>query len=154
MLSLLAQTAADADKTISVLERLTKGGVPLICLAIAVAACVLAYWQMKLRMDSEREKTELEKQYRQNIEDRAKQDKADAEKRLTDAKQDAKDRAVETDKLMRERMGIEKESDATLAQAVAMIEADEKALSSGRDALAKNTAVLDRIERLLTERRA
>ena len=126
---LLAQEQpVNVEKTIGTLEQILKGGVPLICLVIAVAAVIGAVLMFKKNMT-----TELT--YRKDLLTRAKEEKLDAEKRLTDAKQDAKDRAAEVDKLMRERMAAEKESDATLAHAVQIIEA--------------NTKIMDRIERKL-----
>lgn len=114
-LLLLAQDGVDPDKTVGTLERIIDGGVPLICLAVAVVAVIGAVMQY-------RKNAELETKYREDLENRAKQEKEDAEKRLAEAKQDAKDRAQEVDKLMRERLSAEKESDATLAHAVRVIE--------------------------------
>jgi uncharacterized protein HemX len=127
-LLLLAQDAPDAEKTVGTIERVIAGGVPLICLVVAVAAVVAAVLQYKKNAD-------LETKYREDLENRAKVTVSDAEKRLTDAKNDAKERAVEVDRLMRERLTAEKESDATLAQAVRIIEA--------------NTKLMERIERKL-----
>jgi len=115
---LLAQ-ASEPDKAIGWLERILQGGVPLICLAAAAVFGVAAVVIYKKKM-------ELEVAYRDDLAERAKQEKVDADKRLTDAKQDAKDRAVEVDKLMRERLASEKESDATLAHAVHVIEANAR----------------------------
>jgi len=115
---LLAQ-AAEPEKAIGWLERILQGGVPLICLAAAAVFGVAAFLMYKKNMT-------LELAYRDDLADRARQEKIDAQKRLDDAKQDAKDRAVEVDKLMRERYAAEKESDATLAHAVHIIEANAK----------------------------
>lgn len=115
---LLAQST-DPEKHIGSLERVIAGGVPLICLVVAVAAVVAAVLQYK-------KNAELEAKYREDLENRAKVTVADAEKRLSDTKHEAKERAVEVDKLMRERMAAEKESDATLAHAVRIIEANTK----------------------------
>ncbi|MGD9726949.1 MAG: hypothetical protein AB7L09_00645 [Nitrospira sp.] len=116
---LLAQSTPDPEKTIGWLERILQGGVPLICLVIAVTACVAAVFQY-------RKNHALELDYRNDLANRAQQAKEDAEKRLAEAKQEAKERAAEIDKLMRERLSSEKESDATLAHAVHMIEASAK----------------------------
>ena len=126
---LLAQTATpDPDKSVGTLERLISGGVPLICLAIAAVMGVLAYWQMRLRMESEKEKSELEKVYREKAEVREKQLSLDADKRLSDTKLDA-DKARDREMgMMKEQMSAQKESDATLAQAVRVIEANSKLL--------------------------
>jgi hypothetical protein len=124
---LLAQEqAANPEKAIGWLQTIINGGVPLICLAAAAVFGYVAWSQHKKNM-------QLEIDYRNDLAERAKQEKVDADQRLADAKQDAKDRAAEVDKLMRERMAAEKESDATLAHAVHIIEA--------------NTKVMDRLER-------
>ena len=115
LILLLAQSEVDPDKTVGTLERILEGGVPLICLVIAVVACVAAVLQYK-------KNHALEVAYRNDLADRAKQATDDAEKRLGEVKREAKERAAEVDKLMRERMAVEKESDATLAQAVRVIE--------------------------------
>lgn len=115
----LAQSSPDPEQTIGWLERILKGGVPLICLVIAVLAVVAAVLQYK-------KNHKLELDYRNDLANRAKQAKEDAEKRLEEAKAEAKERAAEVDKLMRERMAVEKESDATLAHAVHVIEANAK----------------------------
>jgi hypothetical protein len=125
---LLAQSLPDPDKTIGWLEQLIAGGVPLICLAVAVVAAVAATHQYRKNAD-------LETKYRGDLENRAKLAVSDAEKRLNEAKADAKERATEVDKLMRERLAAEKESDATLAQAVRVVEA--------------NTKLMERLERKL-----
>lgn len=113
---LLAQSAeVNPDKTIGWLERLINGGVPLICLAIAVIFGGIAFWLYKKNV-------KLELDYRTDLLNRAKQEKVDADKRLAEAKDEAKERAAEYDKLMRERLAAEKDSDATLAHAVRVIE--------------------------------
>lgn len=114
-LVILAQTAIDPDKTVSALERVLAGGVPLITLVVAVVSVAGLIWQYRKNAD-------LETKYRSDLEDRAKQEKLDSEKRLSDAKLEAKERAQEVDKLMRERLTAEKESDVTLANAVKVIE--------------------------------
>jgi hypothetical protein len=122
MFWILAQTPpVTPDQAVGLLERLTRGGVPLICLAVAALAVVAAVLQYRAN-------AALEQKYREDLEQRAKKSSEDADKRLAEAKQDAKDRAAEVDKLMRERMAAEKESDATLAQAVRVIETNTKLL--------------------------
>ena len=125
---LLAEGVPDPEKTIGWLQTIINGGVPLICLAVAAVAFYVAWSQHAKNVA-------LEIAYRDDLGKRAEEQKIDADQRLTDAKQDAKDRASEVDKLMRERMAAEKESDATLAHAVHIIEA--------------NTKVMDRLERKL-----
>jgi len=110
---------ADPEKTVGLLERILAGGVPLICLCVAVACAIAAVLQYK-------KNHKLELDYRGDLANRAKQEKADSEKRLGDAKTEAKERAIEVDKLMRERLAAEKDSDATLAHAVRIIEANAK----------------------------
>jgi hypothetical protein len=126
--TLLLAQAAETEKAIGWFERIIQGGVPLICLCLAGVFGVAAVLVYKKKM-------ELEITYRNDLAERAKQEKEDANKRLADAKQDAKDRAVEVDKLMRERLASEKESDATLGHAVHVIEA--------------NTRLMERLERKL-----
>lgn len=118
---LLLAESTDAEQTVGTLERVLEGGVPLICLAIAIVFGIAAFLMYKKNMA-------LEITYRDDLAERAKQEKIDAGKRLDDSKQDAKDRATEVDKLMRERMKAEKESDATLAHAVHIIEANAKVM--------------------------
>ena len=118
---LLAQGKVDPDKTVGTLQTILDGGVPLICLVAALVFGAAAFLMYKKNMA-------LEVAYRDDLATRAKQEKLDADKRLVDAKQDAKDRAQEIDKLMRERMKAEKESDATLAHAVHIIEANAKVM--------------------------
>lgn len=116
---LLAGAKVDPDKTIGTLQTILNGGVPLICLVAAFVFGAAAFLMYKKNMA-------LELTYRDDLADRAKQEKLDADKRLDDAKQGAKERAQEIDKLMRERMAAEKDSDATLAHAVHIIEANTK----------------------------
>jgi hypothetical protein len=87
----------------------------------------IVYLFQKLLAKSEEFK-ELERHYRKTIEDKATVDKVDYEKRLVDAKGEAKERASEIDKLMRERMAADRESDATLAKAVLALEGNTKQL--------------------------
>ena len=115
---LLAQSA-EPDKAIGWLQTILSGGVPLICLAAAAVFGVAAFAMHKKNV-------ELEVAYRTDLAARATGERVDAEKRLLTARQDAKDRAVEVDKLMRERLAAEKDSDATLAHAVHVIEANAR----------------------------
>lgn len=117
---LLAQTV-DPEKAIGWADTLAQAGVAVICLVIAGLA-LWALWVEK------KKNTSLELAYRKDLADRAEQAKADAEKRLLEAKKEARERAEVVDKLMRERMAVEKESDATLAHAVHMIEAATKVM--------------------------
>jgi hypothetical protein len=137
MLMLLAQATPtpSPDEAIGWAERMSKGGVPVISLCVAIAAVVGLILLFKKLLEKSEEFKELEKHYRKTIEDKATVDKVDYEKRLLDAKTEAKERAVEIDRLMRERMQSEKESDATLAQAIRVLDA--------------NTKVLERVERHL-----
>lgn len=130
MLLFLAQTATDPDKAIGWLERLIQGGVPLICLGVATIAVIGVVLQY-------RKNAELEAAYRKDLDDRAKAEKLDAEKRLAKQAAEAEKHAAKAEALMRERLQAEKESDATLAQAVRVIEA--------------NTKMLERIERRLDD---
>lgn len=126
---LLAQEqAVDPGKTIGWLQTVIDGGVPLICL---VAAAVFGWVAWKQHDKN----VKLELAYRSDLTKRAEQEKERADKRLEEAKRDAKERAAEVDKLMRERLASEKDSDATLAHAVHVIEAAAK--------------VMERIERKL-----
>ena len=112
-------SAVKTERAIGWLQTILDGGVPLICLAVAAVALYVAYLQHKKNV-------ELELAYRNDLIQRAKQEKDDADKRLGEAKDDAKERAAEIDKLMRERLSAEKESDATLAHAVHIVEANAK----------------------------
>ena len=135
MLMLLAQSTPTPDEAIGWAERMSKGGVPVISLCVAIAAVVALMFMFKKLLEKSGEFQDLEKGYRKTIEDKAAVDKVDYEKRLVDAKVEAKERAVEVDKLQRERFATEKESDATLAQAIRVLDA--------------NTKVLERVERQL-----
>jgi hypothetical protein len=121
--ALLAQTnGPGADEAIGWAERMNKGGVPVISLVVAivaVAGLVLMFKKLLSKGDSF---TELERGYRASIEEKAKQDRIDAENRLKDAKLDSDKRADREMAMMKERLAAEKESDATLAQAVHVIE--------------------------------
>jgi hypothetical protein len=119
MYRLLLAQSAEPEKAIGWLQTIISGGVPLICLVTAAIFGYAAWSQYKKNM-------QLEITYRMDLAERAKQEKVDADKRLSDAKEDAKERAKEVDKLMRERLSSEKESDATLAHAVHIIEANAK----------------------------
>jgi hypothetical protein len=129
MTLLLAQAPPiTPDEGVGLAERMTKGGVPVIALCVAIAATIgVVYLFQKLLAKSEEFK-ELERHYRKTIEDKATVDKVDYEKRLVDAKGEAKERASEIDKLMRERMASDRESDATLAKAVLALEGNTKQL--------------------------
>lgn len=123
MFLLAEEPTVSPEQAVGLLERLTKGGVPLICLAVAVVACAAAWWALKKWIKSEREKADLEKTYRLALEAQAKQDKVDAAAQLAEAKREAEARRQENEKLFRERMAVEKESAETLAHAVQMVEA-------------------------------
>lgn len=137
---ILAQSVPTPDEAIGWAERMNKGGVPVIALCVAIAAVLAVVFLFKKLLEKEEKNTLLEATYRKDLEDRHKQALADAEKRVGEAKQEAKDRAAEVDKLMRERMAAEKESDATFAQAIRVLDA--------------NTKVLERVERFLDGGRA
>jgi hypothetical protein len=120
---LLAEDTVSPEQAVGLLEKLTKGGVPLICLVVACVACFVAWWALKQRLESEKQRTELEKTYRENIEARAKQDKIDATAQLAEAKREAEARRQENEKLLRERIAADKDNGETLSHAVQMIEA-------------------------------
>jgi hypothetical protein len=135
---LLAQAVPspeEAGKGVGLLERLIQGGVPLICLAIAVAAVISSIYQYRAN-------AALEAKYRDDLEARAKQTSADADRRLAEAKTEAKERAVEVEKLQDKLRAEMKESDVTLAAATRMI---EKAV----DMMAQVRDLMTRIERKL-----
>lgn len=132
---LLAQSAPTPDEAVGLAERMSRGGVPVISLTVAIFAVVGVLLLFRKLLEKEEKNAALETTYRKDLEERHKQAITDAEKRVADAKQEAKDRAAEIDKLMRERMAAEKESDATLAQAIRVLDA--------------NTKVLERVERHL-----
>lgn len=137
---ILAQSVPTPDEAIGWAERMNKGGVPVIALCVAIASVLAVVFLFKKLLEKEEENTLLEATYRKDLEDRHKQALADAERRVSEAKQEAKDRAAEIDKLMRERMAAEKESDAIFAQAIRVLDA--------------NTKLLERVERFLDGGRA
>jgi hypothetical protein len=138
---LLAQAAPiQPDEAIGWAERMSKGGVPVISLCVAIAATIGAILLFKKLLEKEEKNTALETTYRTDLEKRHAQAVADAEKRVTEAKTEAKERAAEIDKIMRERMAVERESDATLAKAVLALEG--------------NTKQLEKVDRLLEEVRS
>lgn len=131
LLVLLAQhdpTAPTPEAAIGWAERMSKGGVPVICLCVAIASVVLMLLVLRSRLAKEAELTDLERTYRKDLEARAKDEKADAERRLAEAKTEAKERAVELDKIRREQMAGDRENAEGLAHAVQMIEACGKTL--------------------------
>jgi hypothetical protein len=137
---LLAQESLNPAEAVGWAERLSKGGVPVISLFFAIGAIIGSIFIFKQLLLKAEEFKELEKGYRKTIEDKAALDKADYERRLDAAKTEAKERAAEIDRLMRERMQAEKESDATLAQAIRVLDA--------------NTKVMERVERFLDGRKS
>jgi len=139
-LILILADGTSPDDAIGWAERLNKGGVPVIALVVAIAAVIGLLYLFKRLLDEQKERANLELTYRKDLEERHKQAISDAEKRLEAAKNEAKERAAEVKELMRERMQAEKESDATLAQAVRVIEA--------------NTKIMERTERHLDRREA
>lgn len=110
------------DDAIGWAEKMTRGGVPVIALVVAIAAVVGLIIVFNKLLAKSDEFKELEKGYRNSIEEKAKQDRIDAENRLKEAKLEADKRADREMSLMKERLVAEKESDATLAQAVHVIE--------------------------------
>lgn len=120
---LLAEGSSPSpDEAIGWAERMSRGGVAVICLVVAIAAVIGLIFIFRKLLDKSEEFKELEKVYRKTIEDKAKEDRSDAENRLKEAKLDADKRADREMSLMKERLAAEKESDATLAQAVHVIE--------------------------------
>lgn len=131
---LLAQTIQPTD-ALDWAERAKHLGFAGLCLLVGIVGLIVAYWQVRLRLESEKDKAELEKSYRQDLEARARQALADTDRRLADVKHEAEKHANKHEELLRERMAAEKESDATLAHAVRVIEA--------------NTKILERVDRRL-----
>ena len=151
-LFLLAQSAPiTPDEGVGLAERMTKGGVSVIALSFAIAATVGVIYLFQKLLGKSAEFQDLERGYRKTIEDKAAVDKVDYEKRLVDSKGEAKERASEIDKLMRERMAADRESDATLAKAVLALEGNtkmldkvEKQLEDMRQMMARVMMILDR----------
>lgn len=150
---LLAQDSplVTPDKGIEWAEKMTRGGVAVICLCVAIAAVVGAVFLFKKLLAERDLRAKLEEDYRKDLENRSKVALADAERRVAEAKAEAKERAAEVDRLMRERMAVEKESDATLAKAILALEGNtrtlqgvERLLEDNRQVLARNVAALDR----------
>ena len=120
---LLAQTGTPSpDEAIGWAERMNKGGVPVIALVVAIAAVVGLIFMFRKLLDKADQFTDLEKGYRASIEEKARQDRIDAENRLKDADAKAEKRSERELAMMKERLVAEKEGDATLAQAVHVIE--------------------------------
>jgi hypothetical protein len=148
------------DEAIGWAEKMTKGGVPVIALVVAIAAVVALIFIFRKLLDKSEEFKELEKGYRASIESKASQDRADGENRLKEAKLEADKRADREMSLMKERLAAEKESDATLAQAVHVIERViqglekvERKLDSVEALARKLDELADRLRRL-EERRS
>lgn len=135
------------DDAISWAEKLTKGGVPVICLVVAIAAVVGLILVFRMLLTKSDEFKELEKNYRKTIEDKAREDRADAENRLKEAKLEASQRADREMALMKERLVAEKEGDATLAQAVHVIERNIESVES----VEKKLDEIDHLVRKLDE---
>jgi len=94
---LLAQSAETAKGWVNILEVLIAGGVPLICLAVACVTGV-AYWkQMKRNND-------LETEWRKQVAD------------------EANERLVDQERLLREQLTREREGQDTVTAAVQAIE--------------------------------
>lgn len=110
------------DEAIGWAERMIKGGVPVICLVVAIAAVVGLIIMFNKLLAKSDEFKEHEKAARISLEEKARQDRVDGDNRLKDAKSDADKRADREMAMMRERLTAEKEGDATLAQAVHVIE--------------------------------
>jgi len=146
--ALLAQTPGPSpDEAIGWAEKMSKGGVAVICLVVAIAAVVALIFMFKKLLDKSDEFKELEKGYRKTIEDKADKDAVAAEKRLSDAKVEAdksKDREMT---LMKDRLQAEKESDATLAQAIRVIENNTRFAEK----VDRKLDQVDDLKRLLTE---
>lgn len=156
----LAQSGHAPDEAINWAERMSRGGVAVICLVVAIAAVVGLIFIFKKLLDKSEEFKDLEKNYRKTIEDKAKEDRVDADNRLKEAKTEADKRADREMAIMKERLAAEKESDATLAQAVHVIERNitladkvDKRLEAVEALLRKVDEVNDRLRRL-EERRA
>ena len=153
ILILLAQGAPiTPDEGVGLAERMTKGGVPVIALCVAIAATIGIIYLFQKLIGKSDEFKELEKGYRKTIEDKAAVDKVDYEKRLVDAKSEAKERATEIDRLMRERMAADRESDATLAKAILALEGNTKMLDEVRKQLDEVRQVTTRATMALDRR--
>jgi len=145
---MLAQEGAPKpDEAIGWAERMSKGGVPVICLTVAIAAVVGLVIVFKMLLNKSDKFTDLEKTYRENIENDRKQDKIDYENRLKAAEAAADKREQEKMAMMKERLQAEKESDATLAQAIHVIEADTKLA----DKVDKKLDVIDDLKRQVAD---
>lgn len=66
---LLAQDPVDtAEKTVPILERIIEGGVPLICLAVAVVFAIAAAYQYRRNARQWQVNSELEREFRLKVE--------------------------------------------------------------------------------------
>lgn len=145
---LLAQAeVAKPEEVAGMAERLNKGGVPVIALFFALMFAVALIVAIGKLLAKGETFTDLEKNYRQSIENKAAQDKTDAENRLKEAKADADKREDAKMAMMRERLQAEKESDATLAQAIHVIEADTRLVEK----VDKRLDIIDDLKRQVVE---
>ncbi len=111
-LTLIAQEAAGSkvDGTVTTLERILEGGVPLICLCIAVVCGVAFYWQLK--RNNKLAEDALNK----------------AEKREEAAKNAAAERMAEQEALLREMLERDREAQEAQSAATAAVEGFTRAL--------------------------
>lgn len=148
MFLILAQEAgAKPEEVAGLAERLNKGGVPVIALFFALMFAVAAIVLFKMLLGKSDKFTDLERNYRGTIEEKAKQDKTDAENRLKEAKSEADKKEGEKMTLMRERFTAEKERDADFAHAIRVIEDNTKFTEK----VDKKMDQVDDLKRLVSE---
>lgn len=146
--ALLAQTPGPGpDDAIGWAEKASKGGVAFLSILVAIGCIAAVIFMFKKLLDQKDSFTELEKNYRGSIQDQAKQDKTDAENRLKAAEASAEKREGDKLALMKERLQAEKESDATLAQAIHVIENNTRFAEKVDGKLSQ----VDDLKRLLAE---
>lgn len=128
---LLAQAVETAEQTLSLLERAQAGGVPLICLAIAVVCGVGFYWQLRAN--------------RQQTDDAL----AKAEAREAKQETDTKVRLAEQETLLREMLQRDREAQEGHAAATAAVQGFTRALQDQqRTCEAANQGIRDLSRRM------
>jgi len=121
----LAQDLEGAAKGLSLLERIQAGGVPLICLALAVVMGGFAFWQLKRNnafQARQLEAAELRETKAQDLaEDRVKKTREGAAERERAKEESHNRRLAEQESLLREMLDRDREAqEGQLATAKAL----------------------------------
>jgi hypothetical protein len=141
MLFILAQTdPKDVKEGVDLLERISRGSVAFILLCLLVLAIIGFVWQYRRNIAI------VEKQ-KDADDKRAAQDRADAQKALSDSRADADKNKSEQLALMRERVQADKELDTTLAASNRVLDKNTSTLERNERVLARVESLLERLER-------